>query len=508
MTEIKQEQSIAPKTSLDVKGRYAVSHIFPDGTIADMLCIKQTDKSLFAVANGNDIRLLDELMVGEDGNLTTDVNKALFKFIPTKTVRELVNKNFINVASGLVEYGTVTDLYNQIREHILKYIILEDARFYDVATGYVLMSWVFDRFNTVPYLRVVGDFGTGKSRFLEVVGKLCNRSMMASGSISVAAVFRTIDLVQGTLVFDEADFKSSDMSDDIVKMLNGGHKKDTPVVRMEIVNDVLKPASFRVYGPKVLGSRRGFVDTALESRCITQRLFPMKKVDVPIHLPVSFDYDSQVLRNKLQLFRLKTFYTIQDDESSLLGLEIPRLRQTSLALTSVVKMVGEEMLKPVLGFLVDYEKSLSDMVSTDVLADILLCIARLIETNESVRSSGFIHMNLIANTFNEQFYEDYAERETRTVNTREGVLSIPGQKVSARKIGSYVHKLGIAKTRTGHGVAIPLMTEGSRIMRMVERYGLIEVLNTIREEEKQNMHNLKKTPTATDGFVEDTVLFK
>ena len=507
MTEIKQEQSVASKTSSDVKGRYAVSHIFPDGTIADMVCIKQTDKSSFAVASGDDIRLLDELMVGEDGNLTSDVNKALFKFIPTRVVRDLVNKNFINVASGLEEYGTVTDLYHQIREHIQKYVILEDPRFYDVATGYVLMSWVFDRFNTVPYLRVVGDFGTGKSRFLEVVGKLCNRSMMASGSISVAAVFRTIDLVQGTLVFDEADFKSSDMSDDIVKMLNGGHKKDTPVVRMELVNDVLKPTSFRVFGPKVLGSRRGFVDTALESRCITQRLFPMKKVDVPIHLPVSFDYDSQVFRNKLQLFRFKTFYNVQDDESSLLGIEIPRLRQTSLALTSVVKMVGEEMLKPVLGFLVDYEKSLSDMVSTDVLADILLCIARLIETNESVRSSGLIHMNLIANTFNEQFYEDYAERETRIVNTRDGVLSIPGQRVSARKIGSYIDKLGIAKTRTGHGVAIPLMTEGARIMRMVERYGLTDVLNGIREEE-QNKSLLKKTPTATDGFVEDITPFK
>lgn len=505
MTEIKQEQSIVPKTVSGLSVRQTVSHIFPDGTIADMLCIKQTDKSSFAVASGDDIRLLDELIVGEDGNLTTDVNKALFKFIPTRVVRDLVNKNFINVASGLEEYGTVTDLYHQIREHIQKYVLIEDTRFYDVATGYILMTWVFDRFNTVPYLRVVGDLGTGKSRFLEVVGKLCNRTMMASGSISVAAVFRTIDLVQGTLVFDEADFKSSDMSDDIVKMLNGGHKKDTPVVRMELVNDVLKPTSFRVFGPKVLGSRRNFVDTALESRCITQRLFPMKQVSVSVHLPVSFDNDSQVLRNKLQLFRLKNFYKMQDDESSLAGLEFPRLRQTALALTSVVKIVGEEALTPVLGFLVDYEKSLLNTVSTDMYADILLCIARLIETNEQVRSSGLIHMNLIANTFNEQFYEDYAERETRTVNTRDGVMSIPGQRVSARKIGTYVDKLGIAKERDSHGVHISLRKEGPRIMQMVERYGLTEILNNLREEELEKKRNPKKIPMST--FVEDTPPF-
>jgi hypothetical protein len=295
------------------------------------------------------------------------------------------------------------------------------------------------------------------------------------------------------------------MSDDIVKMLNGGHKKDTPVVRMELVNDVLKPTSFRVFGPKVLGSRRGFVDTALESRCITQRLFPMKQVSVSVHLPVSFDNDSQVLRNKLQLFRLKNFYKMQDDESSLTGLEFPRLRQTALALTSVVKIVGEEALTPVLGFLVDYEKSLLNTVSTDMYADILLCIARLMETNEYVRNSGIMHMNLIANAFNEQFYDDYAERETRTVNTRDGVMSIPGQRVSARKIGTYVDKLGIAKERDSHGVHISLRKEGPRIMQMVERYGLTEILNNLREEELEKKRNPKKIPMST--FVEDTPPF-
>lgn len=499
MTDSNKEQNNTPKTVSDLKGRYSVSHIFPDGTIADMVCIKHTDRTMFAVGNKDIIYLVEEPLVGEDGNLVKDVNSALFKLIPTRTVRDLINKNFINVASGVAEYGSVAELYNQIREHIQKYVVLEDVRFYDVATGYVLMSWVFDRFSTVPYLRVVGDLGTGKSRFLEVVGKLCNRSMMASGSISMAAVFRTLDLVQGTLVFDEADFKSSDMSDDIVKILNGGHKKDTPVIRMEMVNDVLKPTSFRVFGPKILGSRRNFADTALESRCITQRLFPMKKVDVPIHLPLSFDSDSQILRNKLQMFRLENFYKVQDDESSLDGLEFPRLRQTALALTSIVKMVGDVQLKSVLGFLVEYEKSLSDMVSTDMLADILLCVARLMLYNESVKESGIIYMNLIAKTFNEQFYEDYAERETRMVETRDGVLSIPGQRVSARKIGFYVEKLGLAKSRDSEGVCIPLMKEGPRIMRMVERYGLMEILNNLREEELNK--NLK--PKMSTTFEED-----
>jgi hypothetical protein len=163
-------------------------------------------------------------------------------------------------------------------------------------------------------------------------------------------------------------------------------------------------------------------------------------------------------------------------------------------------MVGDEPLKSVLGFLVEYEKSLSDMVSTDMLADILLCVARLMLYNESVKESGVIHMNLIAKTFNEQFYEDYAERETRIVETRDGVLSIPGQRVSARKIGSYVEKLGIAKSRDSEGVCIPLMKEGPRIMRMVERYGLTEILKNLSEEELNKKFKPLKVSTT---FEED-----
>lgn len=490
-------------SSGEVKGRYAVSHVFQDNTLVDMVYVKDSPQAKFAVATNSEVSIHPELLLDKDSNLTTDTTHATYKLIPARTVCNLVDKNFIFVASTAEEYGTTLDLYQVIRTHIQKYVVLEDERFYDVATGYILMTWVFDKFNTIPYLRVVGDLGTGKSRFLEVVGKLCNRSMMASGSISTAAIYRTIDVVQGTLVFDEADFKSSDMSDDIVKLLNGGHKKDTPVIRMEMINDVLKPMPFRVFGPKILGSRRGYTDTALESRCITLRMFPLKKVNVSVHLPASFESDAQVLRNKLLMFRFKNFHQVQEDESSLERIEFPRLKQTALALTSVVKMVGEDKLKSVIGYLVDYEKSLLNTVSTDMFADVLLCIARLMESDITVRNSGVLHMNVIANAFNEQFYDDYAERETRTVNTRDGVLSIPGQRVSARKIGTYVDKLGIAKERDSYGVHIPLRMEGPRIMQMVERYGLVDILNKLREEENEKRLNPMQTPISE--FVQDTV---
>jgi hypothetical protein len=427
---------------------YTVSRVFPDGTLAEMVYSKEAHRADFAVARSGKIEIASELLLDKDGKITTEKTKAVSKLLPSYQICSLISKNFIYAPSGVEEYGTTQQLYDEIRAYIQKYVVLEDVRFYDVAAGYVLMTWVFDRFSTVPYLRVIGELGTGKSRFLEVVGKVCNRVMMASGSITMAAVFRTLDVVQGTLVFDEADFRSSDMTDDIVKLLNGGHKKDAPVVRMEVVNDQYKTASFRVFGPKVLGSRHPFVDTALESRCVAHRMFPLKGVEVPVLLPRSFDAETQTLRNKLLMYRLRTFHQIQEDESAVAGLDFPRLKQTAIALASVVKTISEEKHKSVLEYLADYQKDILNSVSTDIYADIILCIAWIIETDKEVQKSGELSMNRIAFEFNHDFYGDYVDRIDRN---EKGPLEMRSQQVSPRKIGTYVDKLGLMKERNSKG---------------------------------------------------------
>ncbi|MEK7662168.1 MAG: hypothetical protein AAB355_01530 [Patescibacteria group bacterium] len=491
--ESSKSQSKTSKDSIDqsskkeLKPRPMVACTLPDGTLVDMVYSTTTGAS-FAVAQGDKIFGLPELYVGQDGNLVMQEKDAVYKYVPSWILKDHVKKNFIHIASHQEEYGSMSDLYQEIRSHIKKYVVLEDPRFYDVAVGYVLMTWVYDRFNTVPYLRVVGDLGTGKSRFLDVIGKLCNRSLMAS-SISPAAIYRTLDQVEGTLVYDEADFKSSDMTDDIVKLLNSGNKKGAPVVKMEVSDDSIKTVTFRVFGPKILGSRRNWSDLALESRCITYKLFPLKKVDVSVHLPPSFDAETQMLRNKLLMFRLKNYHIIQETEDSLGGIEFPRLRQAVLALTSVLQVVDREALGIVLDFLGDYEKTLLDTVSTDSHADVLLSIAWLLEFDDIIRDSGKMYMESIKNKFNAMYYEDYAERETKEVRRDGSVMRIPGQVVSSRKIGSYVDRLGLAKARDGGGIYIPLGKEAPKIQKLVARFGLQDILTGFRADEEEARNN-------------------
>jgi len=137
-------------------------------------------------------------------------------------------------------------------------------------------------------------------------------------------------------------------------------------------------------------------------------------------------------------------------------------------------------------------------VSTDIYADVVLCIAWIAETDEDVRKSGELSMNRIALEFNNSFYDDYTTRETRSYERRDGgPLIIPGQQVSPRKIGTYIDKLGLAKERNSKGIFIPLAREARRIGLLVERYSLSKVI----EERKSQKAKAPKVPR--NEFKED-----
>jgi hypothetical protein len=62
--------------------------------------------------------------------------------------------------------------------------------FEQIASYYVLFSWVYDAFNELPYLRVRGNAGSGKTRLLLMVGSLCYKPIFASGASTVMLLRR------------------------------------------------------------------------------------------------------------------------------------------------------------------------------------------------------------------------------------------------------------------------------------------------------------------------------
>ena len=72
-------------------------------------------------------------------------------------------------------------IYWQIRAYIHRY--LEPPPSYEAISAlYILLTWVYEFAPSFPYLRVIGDWGTGKTRYLQVVGSICFRPIFASGA--------------------------------------------------------------------------------------------------------------------------------------------------------------------------------------------------------------------------------------------------------------------------------------------------------------------------------------
>ena len=100
------------------------------------------------------------------------------------------------------------------------------------------MSWVFDRFTAIPYLRAIGQFSSGKSRYIEVVGSICYRALFGSGASSPASLYRAISAFNGpTLILDEADFAKSAEAHEITKILNQGYQRKGGVMKSERGDD-------------------------------------------------------------------------------------------------------------------------------------------------------------------------------------------------------------------------------------------------------------------------------
>jgi hypothetical protein len=131
------------------------------------------------------------------------------------------------------EYGDEAALVSRIRDFVHRYVDVSED-FETIATYYILFTWVYDAFHEVPYVRIRGGYGTGKTRFLLAVGSLCRFAIFASAASTVSPLFRLLDAFRGTLILDEGDFRASDEKSEVVKILNNGNARGFPVLRTEV----------------------------------------------------------------------------------------------------------------------------------------------------------------------------------------------------------------------------------------------------------------------------------
>lgn len=284
-----------------------------------------------------------------NGEITTQASVDIGNttYLPHPHDIGIIQARVVHFPSAPIAYGSQPELIRTITAFIHDYLDVDP--FYErLAAYYVMFSWLYDLFENLPYLRALGDYGTGKTRFLQTIGVLCYRPMFVSGASSVSPIFRLIDLFRGTLIIDEADFSNSDAEAEIIKIMNVGYYNDGIVLRSEkdpaSNAEEWMPMAYRVFGPKILATRRPFADRATESRCLTKRMTTARpRPNIPYILNKDFWDQACAIRNQLLQYRLEHWHPVTVDHSLADESVEPRLNQITMALKTIVdpEMRGE-----------------------------------------------------------------------------------------------------------------------------------------------------------------------
>jgi len=431
-----------------------------DGQIVETIYSPKEEKTQFAVYKDTKIELVDTI-TSESGE----------EFYPLSAMSDLLTKRVVLLPSEPTEYGTEKELLLEITKFIHHYLEISPM-FEQIASYYVLFSWMHDRFHEVPYLRAIGDFGSGKSRFIQTIGSICYRPIFTGGATTTAPIFRILDEIKGTLVLDEADLRVSDMANDIVKILNMGYQKGGSVLRMQGKEDLLETKVFEVFGTKIIATREKFNDKALESRFLVEEMGRgILRKDIPRNLRDDFYEEACGIRNKLLMWRFRNYHkNISYDEKIIEGVH-PRLHQIIVPLLSIIE--SPEMKNSLIEFIQKYNVELIADRGLSRESDIVFAILKF----ENDTSKKEVTVGEIAGYINQDIF-DFED------------------KLTPKKIGWYLSaKMQLKAHKTRSGYVLDLERNRERLNFWKERYGItdadikgedVNVVNNVNITEEDN----------------------
>jgi len=414
-----------------------VSAVLPDGAMLEMVYDPAQKQTAFVLWQDGKWRLENAVTTGDSARL-----------VPYSPGNNLLKNEVVLFPSEPEEYFSEEQLLEEVQSFIHHYVDVSPL-YEKIASYYVLLSWVYDDFNELPYLRLRGDPGSGKTRFLLTVGSLCYKPMFASGASSVSPLFRIIDAFRGTLIIDEGDFRMSDEKAEIVKILNNGNARGFPVLRSEVTPQrEFNPTAYAVFGPKLVATRGFFQDRALESRCITEEMGQQHlRDDVPISLLPTYKQEALSIRNKLLLFRFRNFHKRSPVESLVDRAIEPRLNQVFVPLLSIIE--DEKARADIRELARRISRELREDRGMDTEAQILEIIRDMIAAGEARLS-----VQDITSWFTDRHGADYE------------------RKITTKWVGYIVRRKLALKTQKSHGVFVIPPSEEVKLDRLYEKYGI------------------------------------
>jgi hypothetical protein len=153
-----------------------------------------------------------------------------------------------------------------IMKILKRFVPLSSTVDYLVITWYILLSYLEDLVDVIPYLYIRADPGADQSTLFKIVELLACNPLHAAYT-SEAALYRALDQLHGMYILDHAEFTGLGRK----IFLTGFNRKSGGI----IVSDRRNPRNniiYNVYGTKLTGGTKGISDPAFRRHFIVIRL--------------------------------------------------------------------------------------------------------------------------------------------------------------------------------------------------------------------------------------------
>lgn len=310
-----------------------------DGSIVEIIEDPvNPNRTKLAIFKGGRIRIADR--VENNGEVFLPMSRSTVGFAEVKLPR------------GTMTYRSVTRLFYNI-VNFIQYAVDVPEEYRPVLAAFVIYTWVADRFPIAVYLSIVGLPQSGKTTLLEVLNLICRRPLLVS-DISRAAITRACKHFNPTLLIDEIEWDSSQISGTSLQLLRAGSGGSSGVLRFQEIGSS--------FGPKVLTSLECSRDPALNSRCIQLLITESNNCDLvrpsdPRLVKLAGDLQQQLLR-----FRFRAYNSIR--QAGIPGSENLRPRSRDILQILVAPLVRDLLLR---GLLLEFFKSTHDPATREPL---------------------------------------------------------------------------------------------------------------------------------------------
>jgi predicted RNA-binding Zn-ribbon protein involved in translation (DUF1610 family) len=369
-----------------------------------------------------------------EGSSLFSLPYSLRKEIKLKTETPIKNRMTIIEDSNTARFESFEEIYDAIINYIKSRLYFDDERIYKVLTSFVVYSWFWDTTNVATFIEFFGDYGSGKTRALEVLNDLCYRSIM-SGNISLAAVPRLCEEYHALLCIDEFT-GDEETRREFINLLNSSYRRGMYYIR--VVNNKLE--SFDTFGPKVFASSEDLAKS-LQTRTITIKMFKKKVKPVEEQEALRLMLIDNLTRLRINYFS----FPHQENINNIISVLVDNGFDSRSAEVSanLLYFTPKKYLNDVYSFLRDFYISREEEFSATLEARVMSIIEKLRQEN-SIKTEGKVlsfPVKVVVDAYINEEELQYSQGGTQphirfSLNT---------------KIGKILTKLGFGRKHTKDG---------------------------------------------------------